>query len=91
MLLVSCANSGSEMKVKVRLFTTLAVHVPDVEPGVTFEVELPIGSDLSHLIAHLHLPETETKITLVNGRAQPMDYRLRDNEEVAIFPPIGGG
>ena len=79
------------MQVQVRLFTTLAVYVPQVDAGETFPVELPEGSDIARLISHLKIPMPEAKIIMVNGRAREPDYRLKNNDEVAMFPPIGGG
>lgn len=84
-------DEDREMRVKVKLFATLVVYVPSAEPGVSFEVELPNGSSLSYLINQLNLPERETKVIFVNGHMQPLDYQLQDNDEVGIFPPIGGG
>ncbi len=79
------------MRVKVKLFATLAVYVSGTEPGVSFQVELPNGSSLSDLMNQLNLPQRETKLVFVNGRMQHLDYQLQDNDEVGIFPPIGGG
>jgi sulfur-carrier protein len=79
------------MQVKVRLFTTLADHTAGVEAGQTFTAVLPEGSKISSLIKHLHLPEAEAKIIMVNGRARDADFPLKNNDEVAMFPPIGGG
>ncbi len=79
------------MRVKVRLFTTLADHVSGIEAGKTFSVFLPDGSKILHLIKDLHLSEAEAKVIIVNGRAREPDYLLNDDDEVAMFPPIGGG
>ena len=79
------------MRVKVRLFTSLVVYVPGAKPGISFEIELLSGASLSALINQLKLPQSETKVIFVNGRSQPLDYQLRDNDEVGIFPFIGGG
>jgi molybdopterin synthase sulfur carrier subunit len=79
------------MRVKVRLFTTLVVYVPGAKPGISFEVELLSGASLSDLMNQLNLPQSEAKIIFVNGRTQPLNYQLRDNDEVGVFPLIGGG
>jgi len=79
------------MRVKVKLFATLVVYVPSAEPGVSFEVELPNESSLSDLMNQLNLPQRETQLVFVNGRMKPLNYQLQDNDEVGIFPPIGGG
>ena len=79
------------MRVNVKLFATLVVYVAGAEPGISFQVKLPNGSSLSDLMKQLNLPQRETKLIFVNGRMQHPDYQLQDNDEVGIFPPIGGG
>lgn len=79
------------MQVKVRLFTTLADHVAGIEAGKSFTVLLPDDSTVSTLITQLRLPAAEAKIVMVNGRARDPDFSLKNNDEVAMFPPIGGG
>ena len=79
------------MRVKVRLFATLVNYVPGVNPGVPFEVELPEGTTLADLMNQLNLPQKEVKVAFVNGRIEPIDFRLQHGDEVGIFPPIGGG
>ncbi len=79
------------MRVKVKLFTQLVSYVPGVEPGVPFEVELSNGTTLSDLMNQLNLPQREVKVTFVNGRTQPPDFQLQNDDEVGVFPLIGGG
>jgi molybdopterin synthase sulfur carrier subunit len=88
------------MKVYVKLFATLARSVSEavmarhpqgIRAGSTLEVELPEGSTLADLVAHLDLPREEIKLLFINGRSQEPDYRLEPEDEVGIFPPIGGG
>ncbi len=79
------------MHIRLKLYATLVVFTPSNEPGVPFEVDLPNGSSLSDLINQLDIPEREAKVIFVNSRIQSPDYQLQDNDEVSIFPPIGGG
>ena len=79
------------MYVKVRLFATLRRHVADAASGNAIEVELPDGATIADLIAALNLPSEQVKVTFVNGRAREDDWRLAPDDEVGIFPPIGGG
>jgi len=80
-----------EMRVKVKLFATLVDYVPGVKSGVPFEVELHNGTTLSDLMNQLNLPQREVKVAFVNGRTQPLDFQLQNDDEVGVFPPIGGG
>lgn len=79
------------MRVKVRLSATLVNYVPSANPGISFEVELPQGATLADLMNQLNLPQKEVKVAFVNGRIEPVDFRLQHGNEVGIFPPIGGG
>jgi molybdopterin synthase sulfur carrier subunit len=79
------------MRVKVKLFTTLANYVPGVNPGEPFEVGLHNRATPFDLINQLNLPQEQAKFIFVNGRRQPLDYQLQNNDEVGIFSPIGGG
>ena len=57
----------------------------------SFGIELPSGATIADLLAQLGLPQAEAKVVFVNGRARPLDWPLAPNDEVGIFPPIGGG
>jgi molybdopterin converting factor small subunit len=88
------------MKISVKLFAfftktvseTIRNRHPDgIRAGIPFEVELPEGSTLAYLVDYLALPREQVKVTFVNGRAKGLDYPLKPEDEVGIFPPIAGG
>jgi molybdopterin converting factor small subunit len=88
------------MKVTAKIFATLVQRVPEqiaerypqgIRAGTPLEVELPQASTLADLVDHLALPREKVRVIFVNGRAQPLDYRLVPGDEVGMFPPIGGG
>ncbi len=79
------------MRIKVRVFTKLAEYVPEHEPGETFVIDLPENEDMTGLLRQLGIPAEEAKIIMVNGRARLPDHILHTDDEVALFPPIGGG
>ena len=79
------------MLIRVKLFTGLADYVPGVTSGEPFEVEVKNGAILADLISQLKLPGKEAKLLFVNGLVKSLDYLLKNNDEVGIFPPIGGG
>jgi molybdopterin synthase sulfur carrier subunit len=79
------------MRVHVRLFATLGGLVRGTTPGTLFDVQLPAGATISTLVGHLKLPIDEVKVAFVNGRARPVDWVLEPEDEVGIFPPVGGG
>jgi molybdopterin synthase sulfur carrier subunit len=78
--------------VTVRLYAMLRrFEPPGLGLGQGFSVELPDGSQLSDLVAALRMPVGEIKQVFVKSRRQEPDYVLANGEEVAMFPPIGGG
>jgi molybdopterin converting factor small subunit len=88
------------MKVTAKLFATLVQMVPEeirgrypqgIRAGIPLEIELPQTSTLADLVDHLALPREKVRVIFVNGRVQPLDYRLVPGDEVGMFPPIGGG
>jgi molybdopterin converting factor small subunit len=88
------------MKISVKLFASftktvsdvvLAQHPEGIRAGIPIEVELPDNSTLADLADVLALPREQIKITLVNGRSRKLDHRLDPGDQVAIFPPVGGG
>lgn len=79
------------MLVRAKLFATLARHLPGTRPGATVEVDLPEGATVADLLAKLHVPLEEARMFFVNGRVRAADSVLQPGDEVAVFPPIGGG
>lgn len=79
------------MHVTVKLFATLTRFGQGEKAGTPFIIELKQDATLSDLVDLLKIPAEETRIMFVNGIIQEPDYRLRDKDEVGLFPPIGGG
>lgn len=79
------------MHVTVKLFATLNRYGGGVRAGVPLKIELSEGSTLLDLIDHLKIPPEETRVLFVNGIIQEADYKLKNGDEVGLFPPIGGG
>jgi len=88
------------MQVYVKLFAALSRNVPELilvqqpqgmRAGSPLKVELPDGSSVADLVAHLAVPLDQLKVSFVNGRARPLDYPLSAGDQIGIFPPIGGG
>ncbi|MBC7259114.1 MAG: MoaD/ThiS family protein [Chloroflexi bacterium] len=79
------------MRVHVKLFAGLSRYLAGRPSGNPVDVELPDGATLETLIRELGLPPDEVRVIFVNGRAQPLNFALNNDDEVGIFPPIGGG
>ncbi len=79
------------MHLRVKLFATLRSYRAETEPGVPFALEVQEGSTVADLIRTLRLPEEDVRIIFVNGRARPPNWVLENDDEVGMFPPVGGG
>jgi sulfur carrier protein ThiS len=88
------------MRIQAKLFATLTKLVPDrirdcypqsARAGSRMDIELPEGSTLADLVDHLGLPQEKVRVIFVNGLVRPRDYVLAPQDDVGIFPPIGGG
>jgi molybdopterin converting factor small subunit len=79
------------MTVYVKLFATLRRHFPELGIGEAMAVQLPADSTVKQLLQELSLEDEHVKIIFVNGITRKESYRLRQGDEVGIFPPVGGG
>jgi molybdopterin converting factor small subunit len=77
--------------IHVKLFATLIKFAPNGESAKSFPVEVTEGFSLGDLIKLLKIPNEEAKICFVNGHAEEPDYVLKENDEIGMFPPVGGG
>lgn len=80
------------MKITVRLFATFTPHLPAGAVRNTAGVEVPDGATVAEVMGVLGLDERAPKLTFVNNRREKDASRaLRDGDDLAVFPPIGGG
>ncbi|MFW9846150.1 MAG: MoaD/ThiS family protein [Candidatus Thorarchaeota archaeon] len=80
------------MKVGVKLYAALQEYSPPgTELGEAFPIELE-GSTVGDLVNQLGIKEEHAKIIIVNGiRIDDLSHHLNEDDQVVIFPPIGGG
>ena len=83
------------MKVKVKLYATLAGCLPPGTRG--HEVALEVNDDacIGEVLERFSLPERMTHLVLVNGsfvarEARPT-WRLKEGDHLAVWPPVAGG
>ena len=79
------------MKIRVILFGTLRKSFSDHDPVHGMEVEIPEGSTVGDLIAHIDLPAKKFGLVSVDGHLAKAGNRLQENAVVRVFQPIFGG
>ncbi len=83
------------MKIKFKLFATLADYLP--QPSRTNSVELEVAADstIQTVIDQFQLPSKLVHLVLVNGLyiypADRITTKLKEGDVLAIWPPIAGG
>lgn len=79
------------MPVEIKLSTTLRRHVPGYNPEKGILLETANSMSAADIARKLGLPLGEIKFIMLNGRCQPLDARVGDNDRLAFFPAVGGG
>lgn len=79
------------MRVRIKAYASLRRFVPGVLLGRPSVLELVDGTTIGEALDQIGLPRREARICFVNGRCQDIDHPLCDDDELAVFPPIGGG
>ena len=74
------------MKIKVKLFATLRKERFDEK---NFEIDS--GSDIEYLLKKIQLKKEEIAIIFINGKHADLNTIINDGDDIALFPPIGGG
>ena len=80
-------GASESIVVTVRLFGGLDERAAC---GEVAQVEASVGT-VGDLVVGLGLSATAVGLILVNGLHADLSSRLRAGDEVALFPPIGGG
>ncbi len=81
-------SDNKTIKITVKFFAGLREFGPSKET-----IEIARESDLNFIIKKYKVPLSKEKIIiLINGVPQHnKDFKFKDGDIVAIFPPIGGG
>jgi sulfur carrier protein ThiS len=83
------------MNIKLRLYATLRSYLPPDSEGSQVSLDLPEGATIPEALAVLDVPIGLAHIVLINNRhvlrGDITTRRLLDQDELAVFPAIGGG
>ncbi|CCK80645.1 MULTISPECIES: MoaD/ThiS family protein [Desulfobacula] len=75
------------IKIHLNLFVTLSKYLP--ENSECFEIFE--NTSVEKLIFDLGIPLDFVKLIFINGKRQDLNYQLKHNDRVGLFPPVGGG
>jgi len=79
------------MALKVFLSSTLRKYHPGYDASAGIDLHLKGHTSVAALLQELKVPQERVKIIMVNGIHASLDHRLKGDERVALFPPVGGG
>jgi len=79
------------MKVKVKLYGTLSLHVPNYKPSQGIEIEIPDGATVKDLLTHLEILEMRGAVVIASGRVLKADDKVQDGSSLDVFQSIQGG
>jgi sulfur carrier protein len=78
------------VKIAVRLFATLTVHLP-TEEGNSATIDVPEGTTVDQVIRSLGIPDETPRIAVINGLDADPEESLQDGDTLSVFPPLAGG
>jgi molybdopterin converting factor small subunit len=77
------------MKIHLKCFATLAEgDICDFRDSV--QNEIIAGETVGALVERLGLPKRDVKVIFVNSKVAGFDTVLKDGDQVALSPPVGG-
>ncbi len=77
--------------VHVKLYATLRQYQPNLKVGEALAIRTPEGTSVGQVIAALAIPPDTVRKAYSQGRMVEEDHILADGDDLALFPPVGGG
>ena len=78
------------MQVQVKLFSRFREVLPRETRGQT-KLDLPDGTTVAELLAHLGITDPVKLITVNGQREVDLQHPLANGDTLQIFPPVVGG
>ena len=79
------------MPLTVLLAATLRKYLPGYDAAIGHAMPIDPGTSVRDVARSLLIPEEEVKLIMVNGIHADWDTVLKENDRLALFPPVGGG
>lgn len=77
--------------VNVKLYASLRNQAPPHDWSQPLPVELEDGATCGDVLAHFDVRFPRSVFAVVNGVRRKQDWVLHDGDELALYPPVGGG
>ncbi len=49
------------------------------------------GMTILDLLNELNINQKDARLLIVNGKHEQFNYVIKEDDEISIFPPVGGG
>jgi molybdopterin converting factor small subunit len=87
---------AKSMQIKLKLFMRFKEYLPESGEDGIAQHEIADNSTFKDLLNDIGMPIEEDKIIVINGISHKQGeeanaLQLKNNDTVAIFPPIAGG
>lgn len=79
------------MHLDIHLYATLREYAPVDAVGGAFSFQMPDEATVGTLLQALGIPSGKVHMRIVNGVGVAEEYRIRENDRIGLFPPVGGG
>jgi sulfur carrier protein ThiS len=79
------------VKVRIKLFGTLGLRLPNYNHDQGVEMELPDGAKVEDLLARLEIKKSEKVLVTIDGTVQKADSWIKHRSNVYVFSIAGGG
>jgi molybdopterin converting factor small subunit len=77
------------MRIEVELIAFIQKYAPDGKS--VFDMDLPEGATVTTVVKKLGIPNTEPRLTLINGGHTTDDTELHDGDTLVLLTPVEGG
>ncbi len=78
------------MKIQINLYATLALQTPNRGPEADL-IEIKDGTNIGDILDRLGISRNVPKIIFLNGVHADLETIPKDEDRIAVFPPIAGG
>ena len=83
------------VNIEVKLYADLMQYLPPHAKQQGVMVEMPEGASIYDLMDRFHVPRDQAHLVICNGLfippSQRANYRLQNEDVIALWPPVAGG